>query len=72
MPIYEFECECGNWIEELFTKPKKSVRCPECGSKMVRIISPTNFQLRGRGWARDSYGLKEEKKKSNKPKTDRK
>ena len=71
MPIYEFSCECGHWIEELFSSPKKSIRCPECGGNMVHVLSPTNFQLKGQCWARDSYGLKEPKKKSNKPKIEK-
>lgn len=72
MPIYEFECKCGNCMEKLFKGPVKTTKCPNCGDRMNRIMSPSNFLLKGHGWAKDSYGLKEKQKKSNKPKTDKK
>lgn len=68
MPIYEFECKCGKKLEKLVSKPIKTTKCPFCGGRMHRIVSASNFQLKGRGWAKDSYGLKENKSKSNKPK----
>jgi len=72
MPIYEFECKCGNCMEKLFDKPVNTTKCPECGRRMNKILSPSNFQLKGHCWAKDSYGLKEQKKKSNKLKPDKK
>jgi len=72
MPIYEFHCICGEKLEKLLKKPVKTTKCPSCNKRMNRVISPSNFQLKGRCWAKDSYGLKEQKKKSNKPKTNKK
>lgn len=72
MPIYEFQCSCRERLEKLFKEPVKTTKCPNCGKRMRRIISSSNFQLKGHGWAKDSYGLKEKQKKSNKPKTDKK
>lgn len=53
MPIYEFRCSpCGHEFERLQKvsdpDPKK---CPECGAlKLVRVISPVGFRLKGGGW----------------------
>lgn len=66
MPIFEFKCKCGKKLEKFVKKPIKTTKCPSCNRRMTRIISPTNFKLKGPGWAKDSYGLKEDKK-SNKP-----
>ena len=55
MPLYEYECECGHRFERLVTlharpgtcEPK---RCPECDGWAKRVISKTNFRLKGSGW----------------------
>lgn len=65
MPIYEFDCGCGNTSEKLVGIGTKSIRCEKCGKDMVKVISKNYFHLKGPGWAADSYGIKE-KKKSNK------
>lgn len=58
MPYYEYECSKGH-IEEveqrivadpLKTCPKKGCRC-----KTKRLISRTNFQLKGNGWFNNGY-----------------
>jgi len=72
MPIYEFECKCGEKLEKLVSKPIKTTKCLFCGGRMHRIVSASNFQLKGTGWARDGYGLKKEtKKKQPKNKKDK-
>ena len=64
MPLYEFECEdCGYIFEELVTLSSKILNeyeivavCPKCDSAFCKkIISKTNFRLKGSGWAKDGY-----------------
>ena len=33
--------------------------CEDCLIDMKKQIAPTNFSLRGPGWAKDNYGLKD-------------
>ena len=69
MPFYEFYCgKCDKVKEKLVKMGTKTIDCPLCGGKMYKIMSPTTFILKGRGWANDSYGLKKECKKCNKTK----
>ena len=61
MPIYEYVCDSCEHQFELLQRvgapPPEA--CPECGARQVRkLISMTNFVLRGSGWYRDHYGLK--------------
>lgn len=68
MPIYEYECEtCGEWREELFYRsiprmvPESIMStCPVCGETngpFRRVISPSNFALKGTCWAKDGYTM---------------
>ena len=61
MPIYEYGCaECGHQFEALqsFSDPPIEV-CAQCGGKSVtKLISKTSFVLKGGGWYKDHYGLK--------------
>ncbi len=63
MPIYEFECEeCGEIKEGLYkmadAPDKILVLCPAVRQPRFyrRIMSGSNFHLKGRGWAKDDYG----------------
>ena len=38
MPVYEFECSCGEVLEELTKMGTESVTCPKCGNKAKKII----------------------------------
>lgn len=52
MPVYEFHCsECGLDIERIydFAQAPAWIRC-ECGRNARKIISNSNFILRGSGW----------------------
>jgi putative FmdB family regulatory protein len=65
MPIYEYECKkCGTFehFQGMSEDPLK--RCPECRSKVSRLISSSNFQLRGGGWYSDGYDSKSAKSKN--------
>ncbi len=58
MPIYEYECKiCGYKAEVLKvnTKEKNDVKCPNCLIPLTKIISPSTFILKGKGWSKDGY-----------------
>ena len=57
MPIYEYQCEECEHIEEVLQKGTDGFYflgkgCPNCGSKgnMTRMISVGSFHLKGGGW----------------------
>jgi putative FmdB family regulatory protein len=65
MPVFEYKCkECGN-IKEVFNfgswqdcqraSSFKKVKCPKCKIDMEKIISKSNFHLKGNGWFKDGY-----------------
>lgn len=62
MPIYEFVCEkCRKKHTRLFRidEDQKYIICNICGNIAYKIISPTNFVLKGKGWAKDKYNKEE-------------
>ena len=62
MPLYQFICEdCGAKKEVLQAFGDPSPSCLQCLSEMTRKICATNFSLKGAGWAKDNYGLKNTK-----------
>ena len=65
MPLYEFECKnCGAILEKLMkvSDPNPEV-CDKCqGGPLVKLISRTNFVLKGQGWYETDF------KHGNKPK----
>ena len=72
MPTYEYKCEkCGHEFEReqrITEDPIKT--CPECKSrKAKRLLSPSNFILKGGGWYADGYGSSGDKKSEGTPKT---
>ena len=59
MPIYTYACEkCKAEVEEIqkLDDPPPP-RCEKCGAEgsMKKTIAPSNFQLKGGGWASDGY-----------------
>ena len=68
MPIYEYQCEsCKDKIELIQSFKSESPLCKKClaqgkSIKMKKVISRNNFHLKGDGWYKDHYGLKENKK----------
>ena len=58
MPVYEFECRCGEVTEELTKMDTRSITCPKCGKKAKKIISTCSFELKGGGWYADGYASK--------------
>ena len=56
MPIYEWKCpKCGNKFEALVPPEPRLIGCINCGLLMKRVISISNFHLKGSGWAKDGY-----------------
>jgi putative FmdB family regulatory protein len=57
MPIYEYQCpKCGvvEVMQRITEDPLK--RCPNCKSKVERIMSRSSFILKGSGWYATDYG----------------
>jgi putative FmdB family regulatory protein len=53
MPIYEYQCaKCGHQCEVLQKVSDEPLRrCMACGEDSLdKLISATNFQLKGSGW----------------------
>ena len=64
MPIFEFQCtECDAISEEIvsFKIADKllTIICPFCNGISNRMISLSSFHLKGGGWFKDGYGIKE-------------
>ena len=61
MPLYEYECEsCGRREEKLQKHGAPPPVCETCKYEMEKCISAGSFALKGDGWAKDNYGLKQE------------
>jgi putative FmdB family regulatory protein len=60
MPLYEYMCpRCTRKFEELVSANDPTPVCPDCKSNQVtKLISTSNFELKGSGWYKDGYGLK--------------
>lgn len=59
MPIYEYRCDkCGvvEVMQRISDAPLK--KCPNCKSKVERMISATSFVLKGTGWYATDYAKK--------------
>jgi putative FmdB family regulatory protein len=57
MPIYEYNCKrCGDFeiSQRISEDPLK--KCPTCGAKVTKLISPSAFHLKGSGWYMTDYG----------------
>ncbi|MDY6843971.1 MAG: zinc ribbon domain-containing protein [Thermodesulfobacteriota bacterium] len=80
MPIYEYRCEsCGAEFEVMQKISDDPVaKCIRCLGKVNRLISKSNFQLKGSGWYVTDYGkgrtfnenAKEKVEKESKPSGD--
>jgi putative FmdB family regulatory protein len=59
MPIYEYKCaKCG--VVEVMQGIKEAPlkKCPNCKSKVERMISSSSFVLKGSGWYATDYAKK--------------
>jgi len=68
MPIYEYRCtKCNNEFEKFQKITDDTVpRCEHCGGKARRLISHSNFHLKGSGWYVTDYGGKKPSSKEQK------
>ena len=70
MPIYEYQCSHCNEVFEIFHKIDEDckVACPKCLGPAKKIISATNFILKGSGFYVNDYpsNSRKERKKEEK------
>jgi putative FmdB family regulatory protein len=78
MPIYEYQCNRCDEVFEIFHKidEQGKVTCPKCLGPAKKLISTTNFVLKGSGFYVNDYpsksrkeGTKTEKEGSEKGKS---
>jgi len=60
MPIYEYECRKCKAHTEAFQKvsDKPLTKCPKCGGRLDKLISPPAIQFKGSGWYVTDYARK--------------
>lgn len=60
MPIYEYECrKCGGTTEKIQGIGDPPLRkCPSCGGRLDKVMSPGAFILKGTGWYATDYANK--------------
>tara|TARA_Y100000114_G_scaffold154850_1_gene177732 strand:- start:720 stop:905 length:186 start_codon:yes stop_codon:yes gene_type:complete len=59
MPLYVYKCEdCGKRVEILQAFDDPQPDCAKCATPMKKQVALTSFALKGGGWAKDNYGLK--------------
>lgn len=70
MPIYEFKCSSCQNISEFLLKISENypTECPNCHKNggLEKILSSTNFHLKGGGWFNDAYNSKSNNKPNSK------
>ncbi len=67
MPIYEYRCAaCGHHLEALQKMSEAPLRkCPDCGkSQLKRLVSASQFRLKGSGWYETDFKNKNETKRN--------
>jgi putative FmdB family regulatory protein len=67
MPIYEYRCgACGHHLEALQKMTESPLRkCPDCGkSQLKRLVSASQFRLKGSGWYETDFKNKGETKRN--------
>jgi putative FmdB family regulatory protein len=67
VPIYEFKCSsCGVIIEKIMKLSDAAPSLCKCGSqnKLIKLMSRTNFVLKGQGWYETDFKDKKQNKSS--------
>ncbi len=67
MPIYEYQCDDCDKVEEALQKitDKPLSKCRHCSGKLHRIMSQSTFHLKGTGWYVTDYAGKSQNKKNS-------
>ena len=70
MPIYEYQCSHCNEVFEIFHKIDEDckVACPKCLGSVKKLISATNFVLKGSGFYVNDYPSESRKEGKSKEK----
>ncbi len=70
MPIYEYQCSHCDKVFEIFHKIDEDckVTCPKCLKPTKKLISATNFVLKGTGFYVNDYPSKSRKEGKRKEK----
>ena len=57
MPLYEYECQkCGKHVERIEKVDGPHLKkCPSCGGRVERLMSPPAIQFKGSGWYVTDY-----------------
>jgi putative FmdB family regulatory protein len=57
VPLYEYECEkCGKHVEKIEkVRGPHLKKCPSCGGRVERLMSPPAIQFKGSGWYVTDY-----------------
>ena len=58
MPIYDYKCKYCKTKKEIFQKriEDKILYCDKCKKKsLVKLISASNFILKGKGWYKTDF-----------------
>lgn len=64
MPLYEYQCKkCKTKIEKIqkFSDPLLK-KCPDCGGRLEKLLSPPAIQFKGTGWYVTDYARKDKPK----------
>ena len=58
MPRYDYKCKKCGIIEIEHRMNEKIEECPKCKGKIKKLISSSDFILKGEGWTPKHYGDK--------------
>jgi len=70
MPLYEYKClTCGSSLEVLqeVNEPRLK-KCPKCGGRLKKVLSPSALQFKGSGWYVTDYAQNKKPGKETSPK----
>jgi putative FmdB family regulatory protein len=60
LPLYEYRClKCERHTDKIEKVDGPHLKkCPHCGGKMERVLSPSAIQFKGAGWYATDYAAK--------------